>query len=241
MHYSWLITMRIKPVFKELLQDDVSIEVAEGLQEKFKDNVKLRPLPVPTTVTGVDIAYQTTTSSGAVAVAVTMEIPTLKIIETGQIAGMTTFPYVPGLLGFRELNLVGRVLYSMEQPIEVVLYDGHGIAHPRFFGAASQLGVALGIPTIGCAKKLYHGKVEQTIGNEQFSCGHITDETTGEVIGVAMRMQEGVNPVYVSPGHMVDLESAISIVKSCAGGYRLPEPLRQADIIARKNVTFFED
>ena len=190
----------------------------------------------------MDVAYQTTTSTGAIAVAVTMEIPTLKIIETGQIAGSPAFPYVPGLLGFRELDLVARVLYTMEQPIEVVLYDGHGIAHPRHFGAATQLGVALGIPTIGCAKNLYHGRIEQDVmGREKFSTVPITDETTGDVLGVAMRMQNNVNPVYISPGHLTDLESAVNIVKLCASGYKLPEPLRQADMIARKRVTFFED
>ena len=211
------------------------------MQIDFAGDVILQDLSVPRTITGVDIAYQTTTSTGAIAVAITMELPSLKIIETGQIAGSTSFPYVPGLLGFRELNLVARVLYSMEQPIEVVLCDGHGIAHPRRFGAASQLGVALGIPTIGCAKKLYYGTVEETLGNERFSSVPIIDEATKDVLGVAMRMQDNVNPIFISPGHMTDIESTIDIVKLCASGYKLPEPLRQADMIARKRVTFFED
>ncbi|HME56540.1 MAG TPA: endonuclease V [Candidatus Lokiarchaeia archaeon] len=234
--------MRLKPIHPELFKNDITKEEAERLQYEFAGDVILQELPVPRMITGVDVAYQTTTSTGAVAVAVTMELPSLNIIETGQIAGSTSFPYVPGLLGFRELDLVARVLYTMDQPIEVVMYDGHGIAHPRRFGAASQLGVALGIPTIGCAKNLFYGQFNKdALGIEKFASMPIVDEVTGDILGTAIRMHEDVNPIFVSPGHLVNLDSAIDIVKQCASGYKLPEPLRQADIIARKRVTFFED
>ncbi len=233
--------MRPRAIYPELLRDDVSKEDAERLQDEFKGRIRLQPLPVPRTVTGVDIAYQTTTSTGAVAAAITMAVPSLKVIETAQVTGACTFPYVPGLLAFRELNLISRALYTLEQPIEVILYDGHGIAHPRHFGAASQLGLALGIPAIGCAKNAFYGLIQGELSKEQFTTVSVHDETTGEAIGVAMRMQESVNPVYISPGHLVDVASAINIVKACAGGYRIPEPVRQADAMARKYVRFFEE
>jgi deoxyribonuclease V len=233
--------MRPRAIYPELLRDEVSKEEAERLQDGFKGRIRLQPLPVPRTVTGVDIAYQTTTSTGAVAAAVTMDVPSLKVVETAQVTGACTFPYVPGLLAFRELNLISRALYTLEQPIDAILYDGHGIAHPRHFGAASQLGLAFGIPAIGCAKSTFHGSMRGSLSLEKFATAPIQDDATGEAIGVAMRMQENVNPVYISPGHLVDIASAVDIVKVCAGGYRLPEPVRQADAMARKYVTFFED
>jgi deoxyribonuclease V len=211
------------------------------LQEAFRGSIKLQPLSLPRTVTGVDIAYQTTTSTGAVAAAVTMAVPSLKVIETAQVTGACTFPYVPGLLAFRELNLVSRALYTLEQPIEVLLYDGHGIAHPRRFGAASQLGLAFGIPVIGCAKKPFHGTMQGSLSLDRFATAPVKDDATGEILGVAMRMQENVNPIYISPGHLVDIDSSVAIVKMCASGFRLPEPILQADAMARKYVTFFED
>lgn len=233
--------MRPRAVIPELLRPDFTIEEAERLQDTFKRGIKLQPFPLPRTVTGVDIAYQTTTSTGAVAAAITMKIPSLEIVETAQVTGACIFPYVPGLLGFRELDLVSRALYTMEQPIEVLLYDGHGIAHPRRFGAASQLGLAFGIPSIGCAKNPFHGTIRGPLSPGRFATAPITDDATGDVLGVAMRMQENVKPIYVSPGHLVDIDSAVTIVRACAGSHRLPEPLRQADQVARKHVTFFED
>ncbi len=233
--------MRLKAVYPELLRDDLSLENAQRLQIEYKAKVLLSPLPVPKTITAVDIAYQTTAALGAVAVAVTMSIPSFKIIETGQVAGACNFPYIPGFLGFRELNLVSRALVTLEQPVEAILYDGHGIAHPQRFGAASQLGVAFCVPSIGCAKNLYYGRLHGELGSSRFSSVPIIDETDETTIGVAMRMHENVKPVYLSAGHMVDIASAIDIVKACASGYHLPEPIRQADIISRKRVTFFED
>nr|MDO8088673.1 endonuclease V [Candidatus Sigynarchaeum springense] len=219
----------------------MSKEAADRLQVEYTSRILLQPLSMPRTVTGVDIAYQTTTRTGAVAAAVTLAIPSLKVLETAQITGACTFPYVPGLLGFRELNLVSRALYTLEQPVEVLLYDGHGIAHPRRFGAASQLGLAFGIPSIGCAKNLFHGSLAGTLGPGKFASVPIRENTTAEIIGVAMRMHENVNPIYISPGHLVDIASSIDIVKACAGGSRLPEPIRQADAMARKYVRFLEE
>jgi deoxyribonuclease V len=233
--------MRPRAVYPELLRDDLSQQEAELLQLAFNTKIVLQPLELPRSITGVDIAYQTTTSAGAVAAAVTIAIPSMKVIETAQITGACTFPYLPGLLGFRELNLISRALSTLEQPVEVVLYDGHGIAHHNRFGAASQLGLAFGIPSIGCGKKLFFGSVDSPVDVRQFATTPIIDRSTGDVLGVAMRLQENVNPIYISPGHLVDIPSAIKIVKACATGYRLPEPIRHADALARKYVTFFED
>ncbi len=216
----------------DLLKDNVDINKAKELQEKYKKYVKLIPFDNPKTITGVDISYKANESNIGVATVVTLSYPSMKILEVNNVKGDILFPYVPGMLAFRELNLISKALFKLSTPPELILFDGHGIAHPQFFGAASQLGVALNIPTIGCAKKLFFGKIIQEIATYQFAKAEIQIENI--TVGVAIRMQENINPIFISPGHLIDVKSSIEIIKKCSIGFRIPEPTRQADLLSRE-------
>ena len=156
---------------------------------------------------------------------VTLRYPEL-IVAAGQTAqGTVEFPYVPGLLSFRELPLVLRAFEEMASAPDLVFVDGQGIAHPRRFGIAAHLGLLLDVPTIGCAKSWLIGDHEEP-GMEAGSYTPLVDG--GETIGAVVRTRSGVKPVYVSIGHKVSLEQAVQWVLACCRGYRLPEPTRMA-------------
>ncbi len=140
-----------------------------------------------------------------------------------------SFPYVPGLLSFREAPAILNVCERLKTDPDLVLVDGQGIAHPRRFGLACHLGVLLDTATVGCAKSVLcgtYGKLEEGAG----SFAEMADN--GEVIGAAVRTRAGVKPVYVSIGHKVDLLTAVSWTLGCCRGYRLPEPTRLAHLAA---------
>ncbi|MFC1981869.1 deoxyribonuclease V [Chloroflexota bacterium] len=182
----------------------------------------------PHFIAGVDIA-----AGGARGVAtgavVVLSYPDLRVVETKIVRGKLDFPYVPGLLSFRELPLTLAACEKLSITPDLVLVDGQGVAHPRRFGLASHLGLFLDTPTIGCAKSLLCGSHEVP-GAEPGSRAEIIDR--GETVGVALRTRPGVKPVYVSTGHKVDLETAVHWVMNCCCGYRLPEPTRLAHLAA---------
>ena len=137
-----------------------------------------------------------------------------------------TFPYVPGLLSFREAPAILAALTALAIEPDVVLIDGHGYAHPRRIGIASHVGLLIDRPTIGCAKSVLVGEFEEPC-LEAGSRSPITHK--GEVVGVALRTRAGVRPVYVSVGHKVSLDRAVEIVLACCDGTRISKPLREAD------------
>jgi len=139
------------------------------------------------------------------------------------------FPYIPGLLSFRESPLILAACEKLCNVPDLVLIDGHGIAHPRRFGLASHLGLSLNLPTIGCAKSILCGR-HQPVAEEAGSHTELLDNE--ELIGAALRTKSGVRPVYVSVGHRIDLASALQWVIKCCRGYRLPEPARLAHLAA---------
>ncbi|RKX77199.1 MAG: endonuclease V [Spirochaetes bacterium] len=147
------------------------------------------------------------------------------VVEQSSARTSALFPYIPGLLAFRELPAIIRALEGLERTPHAVICDGHGLAHPRRFGLACHLGVLLNISSIGCAKNLLTGNCDQP-GHERGEASPIIDGN--EIIGVALRTQRGVKPVYVSIGNRVSLEEAVSIVLTCTVKYRLPEPIRMA-------------
>ncbi len=156
---------------------------------------------------------------------VVLSYPDLLVAEVGAVERTVDFPYIPGLLSFRELPVILAAYEKLKLRPELVLVDGQGIAHPRRFGIASHLGVLLGVPTIGCAKSLLcgaHGPLDAARGSTAVI------EHEGEVVGATLRTREGVRPVYVSIGHQVDLAAAVFWVGGCCRGYRLPEPTRLA-------------
>lgn len=175
-------------------------------------------------VAGVDIAYLEGTSVAAVAV---LDASTLSQVE-GQVAHVQTcFPYIPTLLSFREIPPAYSAIKKLHSKPDVFMVDGQGFAHPYGLGFASHLGLILDKPTIGVAKSLLCGRVEQSAEE-----GWAPLMYKGEVIGAEVVTKQGTKPVYVSVGHRVSLKRATEIVLECTGKYRLPEPIRRAHITA---------
>lgn len=179
-------------------------------------------------VAGVDISAPDAAGLARAAVVV-LNYPELVPVETKVVTEKVKFPYVPGLLSFRESPLILAVCEELEATPDLILVDGQGIAHPRRLGLASHLGLLWDKPTIGCAKSRLCGE-HGIVPAEPGSYAEITDN--GEVIGAALRTKTGVAPLYISIGHKVDLEAAVSWVLRCCRGQRLPEPTRLAHIAA---------
>ena len=186
----------------------------------------------PRFIAGVDISVDRArgVATGAVVV---LNYPELKLVETQVVAGEVTFPYVPGLLSFREAPLTLAACERLSVTPDLIMVDGQGVAHPRRMGLASHLGLFLDTPTIGCAKSRLCGS--HLMPSEQ--PGSYTDMMDREeTIGVALRTKAGTKPIYVSIGHRVDLEAAIYWVMECCRGYRIPEPTRLAHLSAGGNL-----
>ncbi|MCM6773935.1 endonuclease V [Nocardia sp. CDC159] len=179
------------------------------------------------TVAGVDSAYDD--AGNVVAAVVVLNVATLELVDTATARGRVSFPYVPGLLAFRELPTTIAALEKLGTVPDLLVCDGQGIAHPRRFGLACHLGVLTGVPSIGVAKTVWGEYVEP--GRERGAFGDITID--GEVVGRAVRTQSGVKPVYVSVGHRIDLETACAQVLALTPRYRQPETTRQADHLCR--------
>ena len=186
----------------------------------------------PRFIAGVDISVGKTQGMARGAVVV-LSYPELRLVEMKTVQGELDFPYVPGLLSFRESPLILAACEQLAATPDLILVDGQGIAHPRRIGLASHLGLLLDTPAIGCAKSLLCGKHEVP-GEETASYAMILDGD--ETIGAALRTRTGVKPVYVSTGHKINLQSAIHMVLECCRGYRLPEPTRLAHLAAGGNL-----
>lgn len=209
-----------------------SVADAELAQRELAAQVQIPtvPIPSPRTVVGLDISYRTD-SDRVVAAAVVVETEGLAVVEEVLLEGTATFPYVPGLLAFREAPLLVSVLERLRTPLDLLLCDGQGLAHPRRCGVACHLGVITGLPAIGCAKNHLVGTHAEP-GPRRGDRKPLVDG--GDVLGHALRTQDGVRPVYVSPGHLVGVDQAADIVLGLCSAYRLPDPLRRADHISRQ-------
>lgn len=196
---------------------------AVAVQRRLAERVIMAPLHEARRVLGLDCAFD---AERVLAVAVVWDLETRRAVETRGARSPLTFPYVPGLLSFRELPALIRVMRQVTSPVDVVLCDGQGIAHPRRLGIASHLGVITGLPVVGCAKSRLIGEHE-AVPLERGARRALVDR--GERIGTVLCTRDGVKPVYVSPGHLVDFDSSDALVLACGGGYRLPEPTRLAD------------
>ncbi len=174
---------------------------------------------------GVDVAYRSVPPR-SVAAAVVLTAPDLSLVQRATAEEVPKFPYVPGLFAFRELPALVTALRRISVIPDLVLCDGHGIAHPRFFGLACHLGLLTGLPTIGVAKNPMVGNYAEP---DQARGSRTPIRLEDKVVGYALRTQAGVKPVFVSPGHKVTLETAVELVLELAPRYRLPEPIRAAD------------
>jgi deoxyribonuclease V len=179
-------------------------------------------------VAGVDVGFQDHYRLTQAAVAV-LSFPALEKVECAIAQSPTKFPYIPGLLSFREVPTIIQALEKLHTRVDLILCDGQGIAHPRRFGLACHLGVLLDQPTIGVAKSRLIGR-HREVGSEKGAWQPLWDQ--GEVIGAVLRSRTNVKPVYVSPGHRISLRSAIDVTLACTPKYRLPETTRWADKLA---------
>ncbi len=175
------------------------------------------------TIAGVDASFRDGLAHAAICL---FRYPELECLETVTVVRPIDFPYVPGLLGFREVPALLEAFERLERLPDLILVDGHGLAHPRRFGIASHLGVVLDRPTIGCAKSLLVGE-HRLPARRRGSRTRLLHR--GEVVGTCLRTRDGVKPVYASIGHRVDLATAVRVILRCATRYRLPEPIRAAD------------
>ncbi|MDO8569145.1 MAG: deoxyribonuclease V [Dehalococcoidales bacterium] len=205
----------------------VSTPEAIAIQKRLAGLVsKTDAVTPPRFVAGLDISVDKPIGTAAVVV---LNYPELELIEVQTATGRLEFPYVPGLLSFREAPLTIAACEKLTTTPDLFLVDGQGYAHPRRMGIACHLGLLLNTPTIGCAKSLLCGAYEMP-GAEAGSFSDITD--CGEVIGAAVRTRTGIKPVFVSIGHKISLPSAITWVRNCCRKYRLPEPSRLAHLAA---------
>lgn len=179
-------------------------------------------------VAGVDVGFEADGAVTRAAVAV-LRYPELELLESAIARRPTTFPYIPGLLSFRELPAVLAALEQLRESPDLLLCDGQGIAHPRRFGLASHLGLLADLPSIGVAKSRLCGTHEEPPNQR----GAWTPLRAGEeIIGAVLRTRPGVKPVYVSPGHRISQETALAYVMHCCTRYRLPETTRYAHRLA---------
>lgn len=208
---------------------NVSPREAIAVQNRLRAQVRLEPLTnSPTLIGGCDVSMNRFAKEGFAGF-VTLSFPDLEVLETSAVEDTIPFPYVPGLLSFREIPMLLKAWEKLRSKPEVLMVDGIGIAHPRRFGIASHLGVVLGIPTIGCAKSVLTGIYEEP-GIEAGLVSYLQDRTTNEVIGAAVRTKRSVKPMFISPGHLITLDDSISLVLESIRKHRLPEPTRQAHL-----------
>jgi deoxyribonuclease V len=181
-------------------------------------------------VAGVDAHYSVDRVWAAIAV---MTLPDLVLVESALTHCPLAFPYVPGLLSFRESPPILEILHQVSEKPDLLLVDGQGLAHPRRFGLACHLGVLGDVPTIGVAKSRLVGTYQEP-GIERGAWSKLVDR--GEIVGAVLRTRRGVRPVFVSIGHRVSLGTAIDFVLRCTRGFRLPEPMRAADTLSRQHL-----
>ena len=206
---------------------NVSPGEAVQIQKRLAEQVKIAPLPrEPEIIAGADIGWINGSPVRAFAGVVLMEFPSLRVVGEIIREGEIDFPYVPGLLSFREAPLLLELFKTLSPAPDLVFFDGHGIAHPRRLGLASHLGLFLNCPTVGCAKsKLIGNYMELDDSKGSFSS---LKNSGGQVLGAAVRSRQGCKPIFISAGHLIDLDDAIRWTLHCVTRYRIPEPTRLA-------------
>ena len=196
---------------------DVAPEEAREIQNRLRAQVvRTDRFGTINTVAGVDIGLKENTARASVVV---LNFPELQVVDSVVAESPVRFPYIPGLLSFREIPPLLIAFSQLQTEPDLVIVDGQGIAHPRRFGLASHLGLILDKPTIGCAKSRLWGRYEEP-DLEQGAYTYLTDKD--EVIGAAVRTRTNVRVVYVSIGHRISLDSARTWTLGCCQGYRLP-------------------
>jgi len=184
-----------------------------------------------TTVAGVDVSCRLRSRLFHAAM-VLLSYPQLQLLETATASLEVDFPYIPGLLSFRELPVVLEAAKKLSQPPDLLLVDGQGLAHPRRLGLACHLGLWLDLPSIGCAKSRLYGEHAEVA--EEKGARTALRDNSGQPIGELLRSRSRIKPLYISPGHRISIATATELVLSCCGKYRLPEPIRAAHLACNR-------
>jgi len=212
---NWNLTPREAMRFQEELRHRVVLE------DRF-DRIR--------TIAGADLAFDPDTKE-AVAGVIVYGLPGLEEVERRMAWLRLRFPYVPGLLSFRESPVLLAAFACLRHEPDAIMIDGHGRAHPRLFGIACHIGILFDKPTVGCAKSLLVGEYQEPAAEQGSSTSLFF---RGERVGVALRTRYNVKPVFVTQGHRVTLETAVKLVEQCVDGFRIPKPTREADRYVRE-------
>ncbi len=218
--------------FPHLHDWSMSYADAAALQRQLAGRVRIenglrRPLK---RVAGVDVSYEKHGDRFFAGVVV-LSLPGFEVIEEASACGQVDFPYIPGLLSFRELPVVLDAFRRLATVPDLVLVDGQGIAHPRRLGIASHLGLWVGLPTIGCAKSRLCGSHDEP---GLFRGDRASLQFEGDEVGVVLRTRDRVRPMFISPGHLTDVAGAAEAVLQCTTRYRMPEPTRLAHLLTNR-------
>lgn len=211
----------------------VSPEKARKIQEKLRDKVVLKSsfksISQIRFIAGCDVGYDEKKGKAYGSV-VLLTFPELELVEKKGVmkASERIFPYIPGLLTFREAPVLIAALRKLGRTPDIIIFDGQGIAHPVRLGLATHMGLLLGLPTIGCAKSVLYGHYEEPV-NLKGAYTFLKDET-GELIGMVLRTKRNVKPIFVSQGYRIDLDQALDITLTCCRRKKIPEPLRLAHL-----------
>jgi deoxyribonuclease V len=183
------------------------------------------------TVAGLDVHFEGERARAAIVV---LSYPTLDLVEEATASAPVEFPYIPGLLAFREGEALVSAWQRLGQKPDLLMFDGQGIAHPRGIGIASHMGLWFERPSIGVAKSRLVGRFHEPGLNRGDRSDVYDEREAGKVIGAVLRTRADVRPLFVSPGHLIDLPQSLHFVMSCCTRYRLPEPTRRAHMLASK-------
>jgi deoxyribonuclease V len=213
--------MKIDKLHDWALSPQEAIALQNEMKGQVVDDVHL-PLADIHTIAGIDVSVRDDISTAAIVV---LSFPELVVIESVRAKLPTPFPYIPGLLSFREIPVLLEAFAELKTTPDVLMVDGMGKIHPRKFGIACHLGLWLKLPSLGVGKTPFIGTYDDPAPEK----GAMSDIVyKDEVLGVALRTRDNTKPLYISVGHLMNLESAIAITMACVGKYRQPEPIRQA-------------
>ena len=211
-------------IIKKCHSWNVTPKEAVNIQKRLLRYVRIRPLKRKISlIASADVSFTDRYAFGAVCV---MTFPELKPVEYITRRTKVLFPYVPTLLSFREGPVLCRCFKALRNNPDLIIFDGQGIAHPRKMGLATHFGVILDVPTIGSAKSHLCGEWNMP-GNEKGDFSYVVDKT-GSRIGVVLRTRESVKPIFVSPGHLIDIQGSVSNIIECTKRYRIPDPIRMS-------------
>lgn len=217
--------------FRNLHQWHVTPKEAVELQRQLGAQIEIAaPTRAIETIAGADISFNKYSETVYAAIVV-LRLSDLETIETSGVVSTAKFPYIPGLLSFREMPCLIEAWQKLSVEPDAIVLDGQGLAHPRRMGIACHAGLVFERPAIGCAKSVLCGKFDEPLA-ERGNWSPMIDR--GETIGAALRTKNRVNPVYVSAGHRIDLATSLDLMLRCDGGYRVPEATRRAHLLVNE-------